>query len=37
MLNTDKLDLRKVAKRKNFSRIIFKYLFYVDRNLKRSL
>lgn len=37
MLNTDKLDLRKIAKRKNFARIIFKYLFYVDRNLKRSL
>lgn len=37
MLNTDRLELKSIAKKKGMSRVIFKYLFYVDRNLKRAL
>ena len=36
-MNIERLDLKNVAKRKSVSRVIFKYLFYVDHNLKRAL
>lgn len=37
MLNIDVLSLKNIAKKKSMSRIIFKYLFYVDKDLKKAL
>ena len=37
VLNTEKLDLRSIAKKRGVSRVIWKYIFYVDHNLKRAL